>query len=215
MFQLLQFCSVKSWPAGFCHLARCRRDVQRQDRPDEAVVSPTLCPPHRSGDSDVTDVSAAADGIVNLWPLFPSGVHPCCPCVLCLVVAGKSGGVCADDCDVSGGLSGKQSFINRSLTGVGRSGSCLQSEVLMASPTPCILSSSFAFPLQKNVYPPYGSAIEPSSPSLDSLRAAMTIWYLPTSLAMREVLLQASKRHPGPGGCARSMRRKSYCCCCC
>ena len=45
------------------------------------------------------------------------------------------------------GLSGKRSFINRLLTGVGRSGSCLQSKVLMASPTACILSSSFAFPL--------------------------------------------------------------------
>ena len=37
-------------------------------------------------------------------------------------------------------LSGKRSFINRSLTGAGRSGRCQQSEVLMASPTPCILS---------------------------------------------------------------------------
>ena len=80
------------------------------------------------------------------------------------------------------GLSEKWSIINRSLTGVGRSGSCLQTEVLMASPTPCILSSSFAFPLQKNVYPPFGSAIEPSSASLVSLRAAMSIWYLPSSL---------------------------------
>ena len=52
--------------------------MQRQDRPDEAVVSPTLCPSHRSGDSDVTDVSAATDGIVNQMPLFRSGVHPCC-----------------------------------------------------------------------------------------------------------------------------------------
>ena len=84
--------------------------MQRQDRPDEAVVSPTLCPPHRSGDSDVTDVSAAADGIVNQWPLFPSGVHPCCPCVLCLVVVGKSGGVCADDCDMSGGVEWEAEF---------------------------------------------------------------------------------------------------------
>ena len=45
-----------------------------------------------------------------------------------------------------------------SSTGVGRSGSCLQSEVLMASPTPCMPSSSFAFPVQKYVYPPFGSA---------------------------------------------------------
>ena len=109
------------------------------------------------------------------------------------------------------GLSGKRSFINCSLTGVGRSGSCLQSEVLMASPTPCILSSSFAFPLQKNdiVYPPFGSAVEPSWASLVSLRAAMSIWYLPSSLAMRQSSFQGSKRHPGPGGCAHSMRRQS------
>ena len=45
----------------------------------------------------------------------------------------------------------------------------------MASPTPCTLSSSFAFPIQKNVYPPFGSAIEPSSASLVSLRAAMSV----------------------------------------
>ena len=87
------------------------------------------------------------------------------------------------------GLSGKQSFINRSVTGVRGSGSCLQSEVLMASPTPCIVISSFAFPLQKNVHSPVGSAIEPSSASLVSLRAAMSVWYLPSSLAMRAVLL--------------------------
>ena len=72
---------------------------------------------------------------------------------------------------------------------VERSGSCLQSKVLMASPTPCILSSYFAFPIPKNVYPPFGSAIEPYSVSLVSLRAAMSIWYLPSSLAMRAVLL--------------------------
>ena len=64
--------------------ATCRSDVQRQDRPDEAVVSPTLCPPHRSGDSDVTDVSAATDGIFNQMPLFRSGVHPCCLALICL-----------------------------------------------------------------------------------------------------------------------------------
>ena len=87
------------------------------------------------------------------------------------------------------GFSGKWSFINHSPTSVGRSGSCLQSEVLVASPTPCILSSSFAFPLQKNVYPPFGFAIEPSSASLVSLRAVMSIWYQPSSLAMRTVLL--------------------------
>ena len=54
--------------------------VMCNDRVDlkEAMVSPTLCPPHRSGDSDVTDVSAATDGIVNQMPLFRSGVHPCC-----------------------------------------------------------------------------------------------------------------------------------------
>ena len=89
--------------------------------------------------------------------------------VLCLVAAGKSGGVCTDDCDMSEGLSRKRSFINRSLTDVGSSGSCLQSEILMASATPCILSSSFAFPFQKNVHPPFDSAIEPSSASLVSL----------------------------------------------
>ena len=86
------------------------------------------------------------------------------------------------------GLSGKRCFISRSLTGVGRSGSCLQSEVVMTSPTPCILSPSFVFPLQKNVYPAFGSEIQPSS-SVVSLRAL--------------------KRHPGLEGCARSMRRKS------
>ena len=91
------------------------------------------------------------------------------------------------------GLSGKRSFINRSLTGVGRSGSCLPSDVLMASPTPCILPSSFAFPFQKNVYPPFGSTIEPSWANLALLRAAMSIWYLPGSLAMRTVLLSGLK----------------------
>ena len=109
--------------------------------------------------------------------------------VLCLVAAGKSGGICADDMTCREGLSGKRILINRSLTGIGRSGSCLQSEVSMASPTPCFLSSSFAFPLQKNVYPPFGSTKEPSAASLISLRAAMSIWYLPSSLAMRAVLL--------------------------
>ena len=44
-FQLLQFFSVKSWPAGFRSLATSRSAVQRQDRPEEAVISPTLCPP--------------------------------------------------------------------------------------------------------------------------------------------------------------------------
>ena len=41
-------------------------------------------PPHRSGDSDVTDVSAATDGIVSQMPLFRSGVHPCCLVLICL-----------------------------------------------------------------------------------------------------------------------------------
>ena len=58
--------------------------MKRQDRSDEEVVSPTHCPPHRSGDSDVTDVSAATDGIVNQMPLFRSGVHPCCLVLICL-----------------------------------------------------------------------------------------------------------------------------------
>ena len=64
--------------------------MQKQDRPDEAVVSPysaPLPPPpstHRSGGSDVTDVSAATDGIVNQMPLFRSGVHPCCLVHMCL-----------------------------------------------------------------------------------------------------------------------------------
>ena len=74
--------------------------MQRQDRPDEAVVSPTLCSCH------------------SPLPLP---------------------------------LSGKGSFINSSITGVGRSGSCLQSEVLMASRTPCFLSSSFASPPEQCV----------------------------------------------------------------
>ena len=58
--------------------------MQRQDRRDEAVVSPTPCSPHRFGDSDVTDVSAATDSIVNQMPLFRSGVHPCCLVLICL-----------------------------------------------------------------------------------------------------------------------------------
>ena len=62
--------SVKSWPAGFHSLATCRIDVQQQDRPDEVVVSPTLCPPHCSGDSDIKDVYAVTDGIVSQMPLF-------------------------------------------------------------------------------------------------------------------------------------------------
>ena len=40
--------------------------------------------PVYSGDSDVTDVSAATDGIVNQMPLFRSGVHPCCLVLICL-----------------------------------------------------------------------------------------------------------------------------------
>ena len=52
--------------------------MKRQDRLDEAVVSPTNCSPHRSADSDITDVSAATDGIVNQMPRFRSGVHPYC-----------------------------------------------------------------------------------------------------------------------------------------
>ena len=59
--------------------------MQRQDRPDEVVVSATLCPPHRSGDSDVTDISAATDGIDNQMPLFRSGVHLCCLVLICLI----------------------------------------------------------------------------------------------------------------------------------
>ena len=58
--------------------------MQRQDRPDEAVVNPTLCSPHRSGDSDVTDVSAATDSTVNQMSLFRSGMHPCCLVLVCL-----------------------------------------------------------------------------------------------------------------------------------
>ena len=58
--------------------------MHRQDRPDKAVVSPTLCFPHCSGDSDVTDVSAATDGIVNQMALFRSGVHSCCLVLICL-----------------------------------------------------------------------------------------------------------------------------------
>ena len=85
MFQLLQFCSVKSCPAGFCSLATRQSDVQRQDRPDEAVVSPTLCPLHRYGDTDVMDVSVATDSIVKWMPLFRSGVHPCCLVLICLM----------------------------------------------------------------------------------------------------------------------------------
>ena len=73
-----------SQTCDFCSLATRRRDVQRQDRPDEAVVSPTLCPPHRSGDSDVMDVSTATDGTVSQMQLFRSGVHPCCLVLICL-----------------------------------------------------------------------------------------------------------------------------------
>ena len=118
------------------------------------------------------------------------------------------------------GLSGKGSFINRSLTGVRRSGSCLQSEVLMASPTPYILYSSFVFPLQKNVYPPFGSAVKPSSVSLVSLRAVMSIWYLPSSLAMRAVLLtgleEASwSRRVRTFHAPKIIFLFFFCCCCC
>ena len=206
------------------------------------MVSPTLCPPYCSGDSDVMDVPVATDGIASQMPLFQSRVHPCCLVLICLMeqcvgdgevvlstetqqheavlsfasqchevlvrlsscCSGTHSGieVSQQDALVAWGdifhesieflterassllvrvgayalmtvtcreeLSGKWSFINCSLTGVGRSGSCLQSEVLMASPTPCILSSSFAFPLQKNVYPSFGSAMEPSLASLVS-----------------------------------------------
>ena len=86
VFQLFQFCNVKTWPAGFCSLGTRRSDLQRQDRPDEAVVSPALPSPlpNRSCDSDVTDVSATTDGIVNQMPLFRSGVHPLCLVLICL-----------------------------------------------------------------------------------------------------------------------------------
>ena len=83
-FQLLQFCSVKSWPAGISSLATRRSNIQRQERPDEAVLSPTLCPPHHFGDSDVMVVSAATEGAVKHMPLFRSGVHPYCLVPLCL-----------------------------------------------------------------------------------------------------------------------------------
>ena len=79
---------------------------------------------------------------------------------------------------MSGGVQWEEE-IHQPLTGVERFGSCLQSEVLMVSPTPCILSSSFAFPLKNNVHPPFGSTTEPSPVSLLPLRAAMSIWYLP------------------------------------
>ena len=94
---------------------------------------------------------------------------------------------------MSGGIEWEAEFYQPIAHWCGRSGSCLQSEVLMASPTPCILSSSFAFPLQNIVFPPFGSAIEPSWASLVSLRASMSIWYLPSSLTMRAVLLSGLK----------------------
>ena len=77
-------------------------------------------------------------------------------------------------------LRGKRSSIRRSLTAVGRSGSCLSSALLTltASHTPWILSSSFTFPSQKKVQPPFSSSMETSLASLVSLIAAMSIRYI-------------------------------------
>ena len=128
----------------------CRSDVRQQDRPCEAVISPTLAPPPPPPPTTLPAGSAC-----HLGEHPHESVEFLVESVLCLVAAGKKVGGAYALMTVTRweGLSGKQSFINCSLTGVGRSGSCLQSEVLMASPTPCILSSSFAFPIQKNVYP--------------------------------------------------------------
>ena len=78
----------------------------------------------------------------------------------------------------------------------------------MVSPTPCILSSSFASHLpplpQKNVCPPFGSTIEPSLAC-----AAKSIWYLPSSIAMRVVFLSDLEEASRSRRCVRSMRQRS------
>ena len=76
-------CAVSKAGLQDFSLATRRSDVQRQDRPDETVVSPTL-PSYCSGDADVMDVSEATDGIVNQMPLFRSRVHLCCLVLICL-----------------------------------------------------------------------------------------------------------------------------------
>ena len=61
--------------------------------------------------------------------------------------------------------------------------------VLMASPTPCSLSSSAGFPHQKKVKPAPASLSTPSSASLVLLNAVILMWYHASSFPIRAVLL--------------------------
>ena len=79
--------------------------------------------------------------------------------------------------------------IRRSLMPCGSSVSWPTRLFLMAKPTPCILGSPAGFPFQKKVYPPFSSLSCPSSASLVSDRAAMSMLNLRNSLATKAVLL--------------------------
>ena len=70
---------------------------------------------------------------------------------------------------------------------------------------------------QKHVYSPFSFAIEPSSASLVALRMAMSIWYLPSSLAMRAVLLSGLEEAYWSWRIHTFHAPKtiSFCCCCC
>ena len=50
--------------------------MQRQNRPDQSVVSPALSASHGTGHMDVTDVSLADDDEVYQVPVFRPRVHP-------------------------------------------------------------------------------------------------------------------------------------------
>ena len=76
----------------------------------------------------------------------------------------------------------------RSLMHFGSPESLPTRSVLMANPTPGSRISSLLRPLHKNVEPAPTSMISPTSARRFSLRAAISILYLPSSLLTRAVL---------------------------
>ena len=79
--------------------------------------------------------------------------------------------------------------MSRSFNPLGRLVNLLTRFDLMAKPTPASRRSSLLRPLQKKVYPALASVSCPSFASLVSLRAAMWMLYLSSSLATSAVLL--------------------------
>ncbi len=85
---------------------------------------------------------------------------------------------------------GMRQVISRSLIPTGDSGMFWSSLLLMAKPTPCRRRVSSGRPFQKKVYPCPTSISESSPASRVSLKAAMSMLYLLSSLATRAVRLR-------------------------